>query len=94
METKKPATPKKKLTIEEILAAEEKVHVYLPATKYGSVWEGSINGYPIILGTDQDLMVPKSVAALIANNDALRKKTLDDFKKYGGKGFKMREFEE
>ena len=93
METKKPTT-KKNLTVEEVLAAEEKVHIYLPSTKYGVVWEGSINGCPIVLGTDQDLMVPKSVAEHIKNNDDLRKKSAEDFRKYGGKGFKMREFEE
>ena len=93
METKK-ATPKKKLTIEERLAAEEKVPVFLPAAKYGPVWEGSINGYPIILYTEQTLMIPTSVAALIKDNDDLREKSKNELKKYGGKGFNMRNFEE
>lgn len=92
METKKVS--KKKLTTEERLAAEEKVPVFLPAAKYGPVWEGSINGYPIILYTEQTLMVPASVAALIKDNDDLRKKSEYELKKYGGKGFNMRNFEE
>ena len=93
METKK-ATPKKKLTIEERLAAEEKVPVFLPAAKYGPVWEGSINGYPIILYTEQTLMVPTSVAALIKDNDNLREKSKNELKKYNGKGYNLRNFEE
>lgn len=92
METKKVS--KKKLTIEERLAAEEKVPVFLPAAKYGPVWEGSINGYPIILYTEQTLMVPTSVAALIKNNDNLREKSKNELKKYSGKGYNLRNFEE
>lgn len=95
MENKKIARTGAKKTIKELLAAEPRVHIYLPAAKYGSVWEGSIGGYPIILGTDQDIMVPESVAALIRNNDDLRKKTQKEFEKYTrGGGVKLREFEE
>lgn len=90
METKKVAAKK---STEEILAAEKKVHVYLPSAKYGLVWEGFINGYRITLGTDQDLKVPESVAALIGNNDDLRKKAQETFAKYTKGGVKLREFE-
>lgn len=75
----------------DALKAEKRVMVYLPSSEYGPAWVGSINGVPIMIGTDQQVEVSESVAALIANNRATLRQSAIRYRTYEGDGTKVGE---